>query len=373
MRGDIVEKTITEALNTLPRLSYRWLGLNSFSFQEDIKVAIKPYTHNYLPTKVDSSLILQPMPGSLHQKGILETEDYGVSKELVELMTENLNGGFYLEIPQGKRILEPLYVQYLFSSENDTLLDQNLIVAHEDSEITVVVEYLGDAKHPAFHHGLTKIVAAEGAKVNLIKIQRLCGNSVHLDSHYVNVGSYASVRYVQVELGSKYTVTNYLGRIAENGMANVDGMYLGDREQVLDLSYHMIHEGYRSESDILVRGALKDKARKVFRGTLDFRRGARLANGNEEENVLLLDPTVKSDAVPLLLSEEDDVQGGHAASAGKADPEQLFYLTSRGLSEEEATTEVVKASFQPVLDLLPAGYKETVEYDLGRKLVSSHA
>ena len=373
MRGYTVEKTMTEALNTLPRLSFRWLGLNHFSFQEEIQIAIKPYTERYLPTDFDSSLILHAIPGSLDQKGILPREAFGVSKELVELTKENPNGGFYLEIPQGKRILEPLYVQYRLSDENDTLLDQSIIVAQENSEITVVVEYLTTSKSPVFHHGLTKIVAADGAKVNLIKLQRLGANSVHLDSHYVNVGPYGSVRYVQVELGSKYAITNYLGRVAENGTANVDAMYLGNQEQVLDLSYHMIHDGYRSESDILVRCALKDKARKVFRGTLDFKRGARLANGNEEEHVLLLDPTVKSDAIPLLLSEEDDVQGGHAASAGKADPELLFYLMSRGLNEEEATTEVVKASFQPVLDLLPAGLRKDIENELGRKLVYTHA
>lgn len=366
-----MEKTITEALNVLPRLSYRWLGLNTFDFQEDIKVAIKPYSQAYLPTEIDSSLVLQAMPGLPRRS--LGTENHGVSRELVELTTENPNGGFYLEIPRGKHILEPLYVQYHFSDENDTLLDHNVIMAQENSEITVLIEYLAGSKNPAFHNGFTRIIAAKGAKVNLIKVQRLNDKSVHLDSHHVDIGPYASVRYVQVELGSKYAITNYMGRIAENGVANVDSMYLGDAEQVLDLSYQMIHEGYKSESDILVRGALKDQARKVFRGTLDFRRGARLANGNEEENVLLLDSTVKSDAIPLLLSEEDDVQGGHAASAGKADPEQLFYLMSRGLSEEEATTEVVKASFQPVLDLLPAKQKETVERELGRKLVSSNA
>lgn len=368
-----MEKTLTEALNTLPRLSFRWLGLNHFSFQDELKVSIKPYTHPYLPADFDSSLILQAIPGSLQQNELLATEISGVSKELVEITKENPNGGFYLEIPSGKRVLEPLYVRYGFSEENDMLLDQSIIVAQENCEITVVVEYLAMSESPAFHHGLTKVVAAEGAKVNLIKIQRLGANSIHLDSHHVDVGPYASVRYVQVELGSQYTVTNYLGRAAAHGISHVDAMYLGNREQVLDLSYHMIHEGYRSESDILVRGALKDKARKVFRGTLDFKRGARLANGNEEENVLLLDPAVKSDAVPLLLSEEDDVQGGHAASAGKPDPELLFYLMSRGLSEEEATTEVVKASFQPVLDLLPARLKEDVGNELGRKLVSSHA
>lgn len=366
-----MEKTITEALNILPRLSYRWLGLNTFSFQAETKVPIKPYTLSYLPSNIDPNIILEAMPGSPWNE-VSSTGQSGVSRELVDLTVQHANGGFYLEIAQGQRIAEPLHVQYSFTDANDALLDYNVIVAQKNSEITVVLEYLAGSEKAAFHNGFTKVIAAEGAKVNLIKVQRLNGKSIHLDSHYVDVGPYASVRYVQVELGSKYAITNFLGKVAANGVCNVDGMYLGINEQVLDLSYQMIHEGYRSESDILVRGVLKDQARKVFRGTLDFRRGARLANGNEEENVLLLDPTVKSDAIPLLLSEEDDVQGGHAASAGKADPEQLFYLMSRGLSEGEATTEIAKASFQPVLDLLPPRQKAVVEQALEGKLVSSH-
>lgn len=368
-----MDKKITEAMNILARLSYRWLKLNSFEFQREAKLQVKPYNISYLPSKLDADLILEAMPKWTAPNGVLNLPEYGVSSELVQFAEQNANGGFYLEIPKGKRVKQPLYVQYSFTGEDDTLNEHNIILAGENSEITVVVEYAADSKAAAFHNGLTKIIAAEGAVVNLIKVQRLNDQSVHFDSHYVKANPYASVRYVQVELGSQYSITNFLSEIEANAACNVDGMYLGDGERILDLSYHMIHKGYRSESDILVRGALKDEARKVFRGTLDFRRGARLADGNEEENVLLLDPTVKSDAIPLLLSEEDDVQGGHAASAGKADAEQLFYLMSRGLSEEEATTEVVKASFQPILDLLPPEQQKEIQRDLARKLVSAHA
>lgn len=366
-----MERIITETLNVLPRLSYRWLGVNSLQLK-DTKLKWKPNHPVRLPENLGEDLILKapPEPG---EPTLWNPQVTGVSRELTQFTEEKANSGWYLEVPEGRRILQPLQLQYLFAGEQDTVLDHNVIIAQPHSELTLVVEYLGGSDAPAWHSGVTKILAQEGAVVNLIKVQRLGAQGIHFDSHYVEVGPYAQVRYVQVELGAKYAVTNYQGRVGANGTAQVDSLYLGSGEQVLDLSYHMIHEGYRSESDILVRGALKERARKTFRGTLDFRRGAALSKGNEEENVLLLDPTVKSDAVPLLLAEEDDVQGGHAASAGRVDEEQLFYLLSRGFSPEEAEVEVVQASFQPVLDLLPPRQLDGVRQELRRRLVHQHA
>ena len=132
----------------------------------------------------------------------------------------------------------------------------------------------------------------------------------------------------------------------------------------------MIHEGYRSESDILVRGALKDKARKGVPGTLDFKR------------VPVWPMEMKKKMCYFLIQRSSRMQF-HSCYPKRmmqgvmrpalVRPIRTFVLLERELSEEEATTEVVKASFQPVLDLLPAGLKEDVENELGRKLVSSHA
>ena len=87
----------------------------------------------------------------------------------------------------------------------------------------------------------------------------------------------------------------------------------------------------KSFSDIHTLGALSDTSKKSFRGTLDFLRGAVASEGAEEDTCLLLDPTVKSISLPLLLCKEDNVVGNHAASAGQIDQNKLFYLMSRGL------------------------------------------
>ena len=98
----------------------------------------------------------------------------------------------------------------------------------------------------------------------------------------------------------------------------------------MNLAYEINHIGEQSESDILVNGALKDTAKKTFKGTIDFKKGASRSKGKEEEYAILLSEKVKNVAIPILLCQEDDVEGVHAASAGKMDEEILFYIMSRG-------------------------------------------
>lgn len=111
---------------------------------------------------------------------------------------------------------------------------------------------------------------------------------------------------------------------------------------------------------------------KIFKGTLDFKKGASRSKGIEEEYAILLDKTVKADAIPLLLCEEDDVEGQHAASAGQIDSDKLFYLMSRGLDEKEAKKLIVEASFTPIIDKIPMEYlKEEITKEIHRRIVNA--
>jgi Fe-S cluster assembly scaffold protein SufB len=115
----------------------------------------------------------------------------------------------------------------------------------------------------------------------------------------------------------------------------------------------MNHQGRHSSSEIESKGVLKDKAKKVFRGDLYFQKGAGQSKGSEKEEVLLLDKTVDSDSIPALFSEEDNVEGEHAVSAGQIDEQRLFYLMSRGMSKAEAKQLMVEAAFNPIFDKIP--------------------
>ena len=115
------------------------------------------------------------------------------------------------------------------------------------------------------------------------------------------------------------------------------------------MNYYIAHHGKRSESELQVKGALKDKAFKLFRGTIDLKTGASGSKGREYENVLLLGEDVVNQSIPLILCTEEDVEGSHGAAIGSLDDEMMFYLMSRGIDEAQAKKLVISGIFNRLL------------------------
>lgn len=295
----------------------------------------------------------------------------GLGKEFISNVTENYNAGIDLHIPKGVKIKEPIRLDFSLDKDNNQLVDLNNIYAEENSEITVVIDYKSIDNSEGFHNGFTNIYAENGSIVNIIKLQRLNEGSLNFDSNFSCLESNSHVNFVSIELGSKLSGFNYTSVLDEEvSLSNLSSIYLGDKTMKLDLEYTMIHKGVKSQSNIQTRGALLDDARKVFRGNLDFKRGSRSAKGVELESVLLLSPNVKSDSIPALLCEEDNVEGEHAVSAGQIDKSQLFYIMSRGLSEKEAKKLIVESSFKPIIDKIPfEDLRFEVNNDIERRLI----
>lgn len=367
-----------KALNTLPVITWRWLKVNEAKLK-DFKVSeIPAYTKPYISSENFEQVIVKNMNSSLkvHENikyFVNKEEHYGVSEEFVALGEKYYNSGIFVHAPRNTKIATPIRLEYKLDEENSAVIDNNIIIAEENSEVTVVIDYTTSDEVEAFHNGVTKVYAKDNAVVNIIKIQRMNNKSYHFDSHVAYSGYDAKVNWIQVELGAKNSVTNFINNLNEvSSEANISSVYLADGERNIDLSYLMNHRGRRSISNIETRGALKDKAKKVFRGTLDFKRGASRSKGSEEEFAILLDKTVKSDAIPLLLCEEDDVEGMHAASAGQIDADKLFYLMSRGLDEKEAKKLIVEASFTPIIDKIPLeDLREAIAEEVHRRIVNA--
>ena len=147
------------------------------------------------------------------------------------------------------------------------------------------------------------------------------------------------------------TITNYYSNVAGDfAQNNLNTIYIGKDKQVLDLNYIAELYGKKSNVNIEVQGALKDKAKKNFKGTIDFKKGCKKATGEENENCMLLSDTAKSIALPMLLCSEEDVEGAHSSSAGKVGDKELFYIMSRGFELKEAQKLLVRANFNKILE-----------------------
>jgi len=367
-----------KALNTLPVITWRWLKVNKAKLKDFNISEIPAYNKPYVISENLEEVTVKNMNSSIkvHENIKYFTnkeEGYGVSEEFVELGEKHYNSGIFVHAPRNTKLAEPIRLEYRLDEENFAVIDNNIIIAEENSEITIVIDYTTIENVDAFHNGVTKVYAKDNAIVNIIKVQRMNNKSYHFDSHVAYSSYGAKVNWIQVELGAKNSVTNFKNNLNEvSSEANISSVYLADGDRYIDLSYLMNHRGRRSISNIETRGALKDKAEKVFRGTLDFKRGASRSKGREEEFAILLDKTVKSDAIPLLLCEEDDIEGMHAASAGQIDSDKLFYLMSRGLDEKEAKKLIVEASFTPIIDKIPMGdLREAIAEEVHRRIVNA--
>lgn len=296
-----------------------------------------------------------------------------LGKEFISFVNEFYNSGISLYLENNIKINKPIVIDFHMDKENPTVIDKNIIVGEPNSEATIVFNYSTGGEVEAFHNGLTEIYAKENSSITVIKIQRMNDISENFDTNIACVKGQGKVNWITVELGSSISGSNYSTFLEDEASeANLSSIYLGDGNRKMDLSYSMIHKGPRSISNIESKGALMDNSKKVFRGNLDFKRGARLSKGVEEEYVLLLDPTVKSHSIPALLCEEDEVQGEHAASAGQINENQLFYLMSRGLSEREAKKLIIEGAFRPIIDKIPLeNYRHIIDSEIERRLMNA--
>lgn len=355
-----------EKFNEFEKLTkgdFKRINLINYQFPE-----YSPYNKEYLKEKKGQNEIsIKKMTDNLNnEEEILSyLEDFkdkdvkkgnqGLDTKYLAMAEAFYNTGLFIKAPENTELKLPVEIFYELDKKNPVLIDNNLIVAEKNSKLTVVIDYrMKEENLAAFHNGLTRVIVKENAVLNIIKVQRFNDQSDHFDSNISLVSNQGELNWIPIELGAKNSVTNNENILMDDGSrAAISSVYFADGERKMDLGFKMNHQGRHSISEIESKGVLKDKAQKVFRGDLYFQKGAGQAKGSEREEVLLLDKTVNSDSIPALFSEEDNVEGEHAVSAGQIDEQRLFYLMSRGMDKEEAKQLMIEASFNPIFDKIP--------------------
>lgn len=329
--------------NELPRISFRWVRANDLKL---VEIPLKSLEYGKDPV-VSGASHISPLDEITPARMLGEYR--GANQEELDFVLKEARVRHHITSAQQEELVS---LKYHLSGEDTTLLELNVMEVRAGETLSVMMDYEGDDT-AQFASVLNLINVAEGGILNLWKINRLPHGARHIEQRYARVADSGTVNYYSVELGARETVINYMTDLAEQATGILKSIYVGNEERIIDLSHHMNHFGKRSFCDMDVRGALKDRARKYFRGTLDFKKGSAGSEGGEVETVTLLDKTVKAFAIPLLLCGEHDVIGNHAASAGQLDENQLFYLMSRGFTYEDAKRIIVESSFRPIIDLLP--------------------
>ncbi|MFP4198701.1 MAG: Fe-S cluster assembly protein SufD [Halanaerobium sp.] len=352
-----------DIFENLTMSDYQRINLFDYQFPE-----YSPYNKEYLKEKKwQDELVIKKMTDNLNNEEEIikyleqfkgkkvEKGNQGLDPKYLAMAETFYNTGLFIKIPKNVELKLPVEIFYELDRNNPVLIDNNLIVAEENSKLTIVIDFrMQDKELTAFHNGLTRVIVKENAVLNIVKVQRFNDQSDNFDSNISLVSNQGELNWIPIELGARNSVTNNENTLIDDGSrASISSVYFADGERKMDLGFKINHQGRHSSSEIESKGVLKDRAQKVFRGDLYFQKGAGQAEGSEREEVLLLDKTVDSDSIPALFSEEDNVEGEHAVSAGQIDEQRLFYLMSRGMSKAEAKQLMVEAAFNPIFDKIP--------------------
>ena len=274
---------------------------------------------------------------------------YGLSEELTNQVKAQANQKLRLNLNGCKN--EETEIDFKFDDENNVLVDNIEIIASENTKSTVIIKYTSNNENQNYHNGIIKTKAEKNSELNIIVINLINTKSNNFLAIENDFSENAKINYIIVDFGGEHSITNYYSNLqGESSDNQLNAIYLGKENQLFDLNYIGELRGKKSNIDIEVQGALKDVAKKHFKGTIDFKKGCKKATGNENEACMLLSDTAKSIALPMLLCSEEDVEGNHSSSAGKIGEKELFYIMSRGFELKEAMKLMVRARFNKILE-----------------------
>ena len=231
---------------------------------------------------------------------------------------------------------------------------EQVITAEENAEITVILDYTSDRKAGGFSSVKTKLVAKPYSKIHLVKVQLLGENYVQIDDTEGVCDDGAKIEVTQIELGGSKVYAQVKNEL--NGYESrfkSDTAYITENGQILDMNYVVNHHGAKTDTKMIVKGVVGEAALKVYRGTIDFKRGCTDATGDEQEETLLLSRTAINKSIPMILCDEENVAGTHGATLGRLGADELFYMQSRGISEDEAKKMMKKAKVLSTASLIP--------------------
>ena len=241
-------------------------------------------------------------------------------------------------------------VKITYRAGEDNSLNSHIIYVSEGSELTLIEVF--ESENTENLLGLqTRVYVCENASIKLVRVNLLSESTDHFDDLGFHLENDAKAELVQLELGGKRSYvgvrTELVGRKSEYRSATG---YLCKGYSLLDMNFVTNEWGKKVSSNMDASGVLLDNSTKVYRGTIDFKEGAKGASGFEKEDTLLFSPSIINKSVPLILCHEEDVEGDHGATIGRIDEKLLFYIKSRGIDEKAAKQLMTEAYINAVTE-----------------------
>ncbi len=245
--------------------------------------------------------------------------------------------------PKNQSPEKPLYIDLNFEKGKE-LAGVYEFEIEENCDICIIMDFYNTKASSVLGFVQSRFILHKNSKLHLIQVQRTANDFTFINDITSKQEEGASLKLTKLILSSRRSFDSFLIDLDKyKASFENDMLYLVDNDNELDINYIINHRGIKTRSYLDIKGILRDRAKKTFRGTIDIKKGAVNASGKENEAVLLIDDDVINKSIPIILCSEEDVEGAHGASIGKLDEEILFYMQSRGIEEKKIYKIIAKA------------------------------
>ena len=344
------------------------------------KLGIPEAERKYLAgvkAQFESEVIYGSLKEELGNQGVIFTDTDTAIKEHPELLQEYFatiippednkfaalnsavwSGGSFIYVPPGVKIEYPLQAYFRINAENMGQFERTLIIVDEGAE----VHYVEGCTAPMYsseslHSAVVEIVCKKDSRCRYTTIQNWANNIYNLVTKRALAYKDATMEWIDGNLGSQLTMKYPAVYMMEPGArGEILSIAFASQGQHQDAGAKLVHAAPDTTGQIISKSISRDGGRSSYRGLVRVEKGAKAARCNVVCDALILDKESRSDTYPYIEINEQDVAVGHEASVSRIGEEQLFYLTSRGLTEAEASTMIVNGFIEPLVKELPMEY-----------------
>ncbi|MEU3643008.1 Iron-regulated ABC transporter membrane component SufB [Lentzea waywayandensis] len=325
----------------------------------------------------ESEVVYHQIREDLEEKGVLFLDTDTALKEQPELFREYFgsvipagdnkfsalnaatwSGGSFIYVPKGVHVDIPLQAYFRINTENMGQFERTLIIVDEDA----YVHYVEGCTAPIYssdslHSAVVEIIVKKGGRCRYTTIQNWSNNVYNLVTKRAKAEEGATMEWVDGNIGSKVTMKYpAVFLMGEHAKGEVLSIAFAGEGQHQDAGAKMVHMAPHTSSTIISKSVARGGGRTSYRGLVQVNKRAHHSKSTVKCDALLVDTISRSDTYPYVDVREDDVQMGHEATVSKVSEDQLFYLMSRGLNEDEAMAMIVRGFVEPIARELPMEY-----------------
>ena len=332
----------------------RWTNLTDLKFEQ----LVDPLTQSDETERVTAEGVeVLDFETALDEHEELLREEFGATLDpetnyLTALSAALFTTGTLIYVPEG---VDAEDVKIRTEMRSDSLFSHTLVVAEESASVTIL-EAINDEGPTADDEGryfsnLVEVAAGANSNVQFGSLQDLSEDAYCYTLKHGDADNHATVNWIEGNFGTQITRSDVETELnGEGSESQIVGAFFGHEDQHFDVNGRVWHNAEHTTADLVTRGVLDDTARSVYEGVQDVGRDAWDTSSYQRENTLMLSDESEADASPKLIINNHDTEASHSATVGQVDQQDLFYMTSRGISPEQARNMLVEGFFVPVLE-----------------------